>query len=247
MNFEQKVDKVLKDHKEMLMAKNKAYGNSALEPVRIFSKVDAVEQLKVRIDDKLSRLAKGTDFADEDTVTDLLGYLVLLKVALLGDDTSTKLKEVMEEEPFYLVRNKGGALKKFVRKPVKGDFEWYDPYNRGIDYSRPYDDLASKYTYISWLDSLPTKIINGKKVLEEDLEENVCENPPYKEDEYLKQGEVGYMEGKLVKPIANDGECGGCCFRGEDDECKSNGDAVSYCCEDDRDDATNIGYVEVKE
>ena len=98
MNFEQKVDKVLKDQKEILMAKNKAYGNSALEPVRIFSKVDAVEQLKVRIDDKLSRLAKGNDFADEDTVTDLLGYLVLLKVALLGDGTSIKLTEVMEEE-----------------------------------------------------------------------------------------------------------------------------------------------------
>jgi len=43
----------------LLLAKNAAYGNSALQPVRIFSKADAVEQLRVRIDDKLSRLARG--------------------------------------------------------------------------------------------------------------------------------------------------------------------------------------------
>lgn len=39
----------------MLLAKNAAYGNSALEPVRIFSKADPTEQIRVRIDDKLSR------------------------------------------------------------------------------------------------------------------------------------------------------------------------------------------------
>ena len=35
----------------------------------------------MRIDDKLSRLARGTDYADEDTVLDLIGYLVLLRIA----------------------------------------------------------------------------------------------------------------------------------------------------------------------
>jgi hypothetical protein len=70
--------------KEMLLAKNRAYGNSALEPVRIFSKADPVEQIRVRIDDKLSRLARG-HAAGEDVVDDLIGYLVLLKVALRFD------------------------------------------------------------------------------------------------------------------------------------------------------------------
>ncbi len=65
---------------ELLLAKNKAYGNSALDPVRIFSKADPVEQIKVRIDDKLSRLARG-DAAGEDVEQDLIGYLVLLRVA----------------------------------------------------------------------------------------------------------------------------------------------------------------------
>lgn len=66
---------------EMLVAKNEAYGNAALDPVRTFSKASAEEQLLVRIDDKLSRIQRGTDYADEDTVADLIGYLILLQIA----------------------------------------------------------------------------------------------------------------------------------------------------------------------
>lgn len=64
---------------DVLIEKNRAYGNSALEPVRIFSKADKLEQIRIRIDDKLSRIAKGQD-DQEDTVTDLIGYLFLLKI-----------------------------------------------------------------------------------------------------------------------------------------------------------------------
>lgn len=66
----------------MLDEKNRAYGNSALEPLRVFSSADAVEQIRVRIDDKLSRLARG-HAGGEDATADLMGYLVLLKVAEL--------------------------------------------------------------------------------------------------------------------------------------------------------------------
>jgi hypothetical protein len=65
----------------MLIEKNIAYGDSALDPVRIFSKADPVEQLRVRIDDKLSRLMKGTDYIGDNDIDDLIGYLVLLKIA----------------------------------------------------------------------------------------------------------------------------------------------------------------------
>lgn len=65
---------------EMLIEKNRAYGNSALKPVRIFSRASSEEQLLVRIDDKLSRLARGSA-AGEDVVADLIGYLVLLRIA----------------------------------------------------------------------------------------------------------------------------------------------------------------------
>jgi hypothetical protein len=67
----------------LLLEKNEAYGDSALNPVNIFAKGDAVENLSARIDDKLMRIkSKGIDDNTEDTVQDLIGYLILLKVAL---------------------------------------------------------------------------------------------------------------------------------------------------------------------
>lgn len=69
------------DIRGLLLQKNLAYGDSALDPIRIFSQADASEQLRVRIDDKLSRLARGAVDEQEDTVLDLVGYLVLLLVA----------------------------------------------------------------------------------------------------------------------------------------------------------------------
>lgn len=66
--------------KEILLQKNKAYGDSALSPVRMFSRAPMDEQIRVRIDDKLSRIARGSA-AGEDVVLDLIGYLVLLRVA----------------------------------------------------------------------------------------------------------------------------------------------------------------------
>ena len=69
------------DIKELLLEKNRKYGDSALNPVRIFSHSDNQEQIRVRIDDKLSRLRNQQQDEDEDVVNDLIGYLILLKVA----------------------------------------------------------------------------------------------------------------------------------------------------------------------
>ena len=65
-----------------LLEKNDQYGDSALEPNRIFSQADTAEQIKVRIDDKINRLVMGTDNLekDEDILKDLSGYLMLLLV-----------------------------------------------------------------------------------------------------------------------------------------------------------------------
>ena len=72
----------------LLLAKNRAYGDSALNPVRIFSRANPTEQLKVRIDDKLSRIAHGDEHLEnEDVLVDLIGYLILLLVA--GDATTS--------------------------------------------------------------------------------------------------------------------------------------------------------------
>ena len=71
--------------KLMLLEKNRKYGDSALHPTRVFSKASAVEQILVRIDDKLSRVASAQTDEDEDVVRDLVGYLVLLRIARRRD------------------------------------------------------------------------------------------------------------------------------------------------------------------
>lgn len=78
-DFAKDVRTVLGAVETMLVSKNEAYGNSALDPVRIFSKASPREQLLVRLDDKLSRLSRG-DEAGEDVLDDILGYIVLLKI-----------------------------------------------------------------------------------------------------------------------------------------------------------------------
>ena len=85
--MELKISAVCDDIKEILIHKNRKYGNSALQPNRIFSKCSATEQLLVRIDDKLNRIMKGAGLlaTDEDVVNDLIGYLVLLKISMESD------------------------------------------------------------------------------------------------------------------------------------------------------------------
>lgn len=67
--------------KELLLEKNRKYGNSALEPKRCFSKASAQEQILIRMDDKLSRIQNRQNDEDEDVFMDLAGYLILYLVA----------------------------------------------------------------------------------------------------------------------------------------------------------------------
>jgi hypothetical protein len=86
MNFHEKVYSVLSDITELLVSKNLKYGNSALEPLGVFSKLSAKEGLLVRIDDKLKRIKNGSlEKDDEDVINDLIGYLVLLKIQTLEE------------------------------------------------------------------------------------------------------------------------------------------------------------------
>ena len=75
--------------KELLLSKNKKYGNSASNPSRIFAKGSPLDQIAVRCDDKLSRISNmgglekvisDAKNAEEDTVLDLIGYLILARV-----------------------------------------------------------------------------------------------------------------------------------------------------------------------
>jgi hypothetical protein len=67
-----------------LVSKNRAYGNSFADPIQVFAKSNPMEQLNVRIDDKIKRLInpdkKSKRGVREDTVLDLIGYLILKRV-----------------------------------------------------------------------------------------------------------------------------------------------------------------------
>ncbi len=70
----------------MLYKKNEKYGDSALNPMRVFYKggEDAADMIRIRIDDKISRLARGSEGieSDLDIYHDLIGYLALLIVSI---------------------------------------------------------------------------------------------------------------------------------------------------------------------
>jgi hypothetical protein len=77
--------------RDFLVAKNENYGNSALKPLRIFSKSDSDSAIKVRIDDKLSRIANSGELRKNDTI-DLIGYLMLISL----QNRWTDMKELID-------------------------------------------------------------------------------------------------------------------------------------------------------
>ncbi|MFH0899063.1 MAG: hypothetical protein V2A73_00395 [Pseudomonadota bacterium] len=82
---------------DMLLGKNARYGDSAAHPLRVLSRAPRDEQIKVRIDDKLSRIARGTS-DDEDTLADLVGYCALLAAVHEEDAAALHAAENDPEE-----------------------------------------------------------------------------------------------------------------------------------------------------
>jgi hypothetical protein len=80
MNTQEKIDILFENFKEFLKEKNRRYGDSAISPIRIFSKADNIEQLLVRCDDKANRIKNSTDFRKND-IADLFGYISLIMIA----------------------------------------------------------------------------------------------------------------------------------------------------------------------
>ena len=109
LEFSAKVSDVLLEIKDLLIAKNKKYGNSALEPLGVFSKLSAKDGLLVRIDDKLKRIKNGSlDHDDEDVINDLIGYLVLLKIHTLD---ASKYDELDGSHDYQSVKETQNMIK----------------------------------------------------------------------------------------------------------------------------------------
>lgn len=89
---------------DLLIEKNRAYGDSATNPSNIFSKGSAIDSLCARLDDKLMRIKnKGINDQTEDTISDIIGYLILLKVAIAKESKPVDKKEEKSPwaEPYF--------------------------------------------------------------------------------------------------------------------------------------------------
>ncbi len=86
MSTEELINEVGREVIMLLLEKNRAYGDTANDPPQIFSKLSPKEGILARIDDKLSRIKTvGLNDQTEDTLLDLIGYLILYRVQCKKD------------------------------------------------------------------------------------------------------------------------------------------------------------------
>ena len=107
MSDQELIKETMESVTDLLLRKNRDYGSSFRKPGIVSGALDAKSKLLVRIDDKLERLSnlleKGTegDVADEcvsDTVIDLIGYFILLKIMLDESGRSRRPMSLAEAE-----------------------------------------------------------------------------------------------------------------------------------------------------
>lgn len=82
MNTEEKIIEIVDAIKNLLLEKNKRYGNSALNPQNIFYKGDSTQSIEIRLDDKLSRIKNNNGNLRVNDVSDIIGYCVLLLISM---------------------------------------------------------------------------------------------------------------------------------------------------------------------
>lgn len=93
------IKRVCDNTKNLLIKKNKAYGDSALNPLGIFGNGDAVVSLGARMDDKLMRLKSlGINKDSVDTLYDLHGYITLLIIAIERKENIDSMDAICEDD-----------------------------------------------------------------------------------------------------------------------------------------------------
>ena len=80
MDTQRDLNTLFKNFSYFINEKNRRYGDAALKPIKIFSKVEPDNQVCIRIDDKLSRIMVSEEFKKND-VADTFGYIALLMVS----------------------------------------------------------------------------------------------------------------------------------------------------------------------
>lgn len=83
LTTQQKIKNIMDAMKDLLLYKNKKYGDSAINPKRIFYKGDATNSILIRLDDKLGRIMANPDDKPRiNDVADIIGYCTLLLISM---------------------------------------------------------------------------------------------------------------------------------------------------------------------
>lgn len=88
---QQKIRNIMDAMKDLLLYKNQKYGDSAINPKKIFYKGDSTNSILIRLDDKLGRVMSNTEEKPRvNDVADIIGYctLLLISMGVTADDIS---------------------------------------------------------------------------------------------------------------------------------------------------------------
>jgi hypothetical protein len=190
-NTQQKINEVCDSVRDLLLEKNRKYGDSALNPSRIFAKSDAVEQIKVRIDDKLSRIAtSGTSGVDEDTLQDLIGYLVLLKIATEQVPFAATYEDVLEDAAAAATAGQELLNEYGVDDVDNQELSHWEEFNRKKALARSILDAQGEYGY--WEEFNWEKMLAWSREYRQWVQEN--SQSDNLDDDYLWDPSLGPAE-----------------------------------------------------
>ena len=92
--MQEKIRKKCDQIRDLLIEKNKSYGNSVFDRGVLFE-VDPMYAIQARINDKLNRIKSKETYMSENDLMDLTGYLILLQVHI--DEVNNKIKSSIDE------------------------------------------------------------------------------------------------------------------------------------------------------
>lgn len=80
---QQKIHEIMGAMKDLLLYKNQMYGDSAINPEKIFYKGDSTSSILVRLNDKIGRVKANPDEKPRvNDVCDIIGYCTLLLISM---------------------------------------------------------------------------------------------------------------------------------------------------------------------
>lgn len=80
---QQKIHELMGAMKDLLLYKNQKYGDSAINPKKIFYKGDSTNSILIRLDDKIGRVMSNTEESPRvNDVCDIIGYCTLLLISM---------------------------------------------------------------------------------------------------------------------------------------------------------------------